>query len=165
MNEWQRVDTSNGLVMPWYTHPFLDELLTWDVSNWRVFEYGAGYSTLWWRNKAKSVISVDTSKCWCDNINCNFESDKESYLSKPLDYGNFDCIIIDGEPTEWRDECTMYALSKLKDGGILIIDNYDQPSVEPNVWESTNQLLKYYKCKIFKQPNHPDWKTAYWIKE
>lgn len=166
MNEWQRIDESNGLLMPWYTHPFLDELQTWDVSKWNVFEYGAGMSTLWWRNKANHVESVDSSLEWSKTVRAIYSPHYDNFIESIRfhdKYKELDCVIIDCEPNEWRDNCTEMALNGLKKGGILIIDNYEQPSVEPNVWTKTNELLKNYECKIFKQPNHADWKTAYWI--
>ena len=46
---WRSFDTQGGILFPWYTRPFLQELMNWNVREWKVFEYGAGDSTLWWR--------------------------------------------------------------------------------------------------------------------
>lgn len=161
MNIHQKRDESNGLIFPYYTWPFLDVLQTWDISNWDVFEYGVGYSTAWWRSKAKSVEGVDNQLEWANKFQSAYQTEKENYIQSPSKM--YDCIIIDGEPVSWRDDCTKYALQHLKPNGILIIDNYHQPSCDCGNWEQTDELLKKYKCFIYHQPNHPDWKTAYWI--
>ena len=49
--EWQVID-ENGLVMPWWTHPFLDVLKTWNLSNKNWLEFGGGKSTTWLRSKS-----------------------------------------------------------------------------------------------------------------
>lgn len=53
---------------PWFTYPaisFLDDILTKDM---KVFEYGAGYSTLYFAENANQVHSVDHSLDWVNNI-------------------------------------------------------------------------------------------------
>lgn len=161
MNIHQKRDETNGLIFPYYTWTFLDVLKTWEISHWDVFEYGVGYSTLWWRNKCKSVEGVDNQLEWANRFQSAYQTEKEKYIQSPKNM--YDCIIIDGEPVAWRDECTQYALQHLKSNGILIIDNYHQASCDCANWEQTDMLLKDYKCFIYHQVGHPDWKTAYWI--
>ena len=38
-NEIQFVDPNCNLILPWYTKPCLDKLLTLDFKNWEVFEW------------------------------------------------------------------------------------------------------------------------------
>lgn len=163
---WRTKDAENNLFFPWYTRPFLEELIKWDIRDWKVFEYGAGDSTTWWRKHVKSVFSIDSDSKWAKNTNSHFENNKSKFLSYPetlIKDGLFDCIIIDGEPTEWRDDCTEYALKCIKQNGIIIIDNYNQASI-PNLgnWPKTDNLLKSFHKEIYKEPNHKDWNTAFW---
>lgn len=163
MNEHRKLDETIGVVYPWYTWTFLDVLATWDVSSWDVFEYGAGYSTSWWRCKAKSITSVDGNLVWASRFRAHYETDKEKYIHFPLETGRlYDCIIIDGEPVSWRDECTAIALKALKPGGKIIIDNYKQASVDLAEWPQTDILLSKYPAQVYSQPGHRDWKTAVW---
>jgi predicted O-methyltransferase YrrM len=168
-NEWQHRDPSTGLVLPWYTKYFLDELATWDLSDKVVFEYGAGASTVWWAKKARKVYGVEsnvdyhaavtgilghTAVIMLPNVN-----DRETYVNA-IKYSSeqFDIIIIDGEPIEWRDDCVQPALNCLKPGGKLIIDNWDQPSV----WvpsDETREMITALPHVIYPQVGHPDWKT------
>jgi len=160
-------DESCGLIFPWYTKPFIDKLKTWDLPNWRVFEYGCGDSTIWWRYHVKEVLSVDTNLEWANKTGSIFIKDKTDFINSPIKYCDnqkFDCIIIDSEPVDWRDECIPVAMNCLENGGYLIIDNYNQKTVNLEHWPNVNNLLKDLPHEVFKQDGHVDWKTAYWIK-
>lgn len=160
---WKTFDRLMGLQAPWYTRPFLKELVKWDVSNWKVFEYGAGKSTLWWRQVSRRVEAVDSNEEWATLAGAYFTKNKQEFISFPTKLvgdEKFDCIIIDGEP--WRDECTDYALRCLKPGGVLVIDNWHQDTVGFD-WTQTDILLQPYEKHVFKEPLHQDWKTMYCV--
>lgn len=174
-NEWQHRDLETGLVFPWYTKSFLDELVTWDLSDKAVFEYGAGASTLWWASRCKSVAGVEYNLRYADAVNkgvaqryvrysrswpVSWYSIKAPYINCVRAIARTDIIIIDGEPIEWRDDCVKPALDCLVPGGKLIIDNWQQASVGWLPSEETQQLLSQYPVKVYAQKGHPDWKTA-----
>jgi predicted O-methyltransferase YrrM len=178
-NEWQHLDPSNGLILPWYTKSFLDELVTWDLKDKIVFEYGCGASSLWWASRCKSMAGVEYNIGYANAVNKEVSQRYVRYSrSWPVAWFTFkglyinhvrtvsqssDIIIIDGDPVEWRDNCVKPALDCLKPGGKLIIDNWMQPSV----WvpsEETRALLAPYHCNIYKQSGHPDWQTAVFTK-
>lgn len=167
--DWLTLD-STRLQMPWYTRPCLEWLDTLDLNGKRVFEYGVGNSTRWYAYRGTKVFGVDSSPQWQEYAEqfgtITMTIDKEVYLydiygaSHNHDFGHtdeyFDIVVIDGL---YRDECTEHALNCLKPGGILIIDNWEQPSVEPNDWTQTKELIKDMKQIFYKEPTHPDWKT------
>jgi hypothetical protein len=71
-NMWQIRDRY-GMTLPYLTHPFLQELQKWQVSNWRVFIWGAGdcpaESTLFWfARKCSSVAYVDWNQGWINEL-------------------------------------------------------------------------------------------------
>lgn len=172
-NEWQFKCPETGFVYPWYTKPFLDILTTWDLKGKRVFEYGLGASTLWWEAKGAKVFGVDSNREWFEAVwNASAVrwpvnraaiyhiEDKDFYISFPAQVGQWDIIVVDGD---WRDECAQAAYRHLKTqwkGGILIIDNWLQPSVWVASEETQKLLGEPTGC--YKQPGHPDWQTAYW---
>lgn len=170
-NEWQHRCPDTGLVFPWYTKSFLDELVTWDISDKVVLEIGMGASTLWWNTKAKWLTAWDMNKEWYYAVSEKLNLTKAtSFIPKEgmiveammntLDLASFDIAIIDCEPIEYRDRCAQAALLYLKPGGHLIIDNWLQPSVGWLPSEETQQLLSRYPVKVYPQEGHPDWKTA-----
>lgn len=169
-NEWQHRDT-DGMVLPWYTKSFLDELVTWDLKDKSVLEIGMGASTLWWNKKAAWVTAFDMNKDWCYAVTDKMDLNKgTSFLPLPgqlvqamnnlLNPNQFDIAIIDCEPIELRDICVELVLSYLKPGGRLIIDNWMQPSVGWMPSKETQQLLSQYTVKVYPQEGHLDWKTA-----
>jgi predicted O-methyltransferase YrrM len=161
------IDPRYNILFPWYTKPFLEKLISFNLSEWKVFEYGGGDSTIWWRKNCREIISVDTNKDWSEISGSFFCNDKESFINYPKEFINeekFDCIIIDSEPVNWRDECVPTALECLKDGGLLIIDNYNQKTVELENWPIADKFLENKISEVFQNPGHFDWKTGYWIK-
>lgn len=164
ISEWQYKDETNGLIFPWYTKPFLDELKTWELEDKIVWEYGIGTSSIWWANKCFKLYGVDSDPNWFGSVfnnvgqiaNIVLREDPERYVNAIYDHNfKFDIIVIDGIE---RDECVKPAIDRLKEDGVLIIDNWDQPSVwMPN--EHSKNLLKDFECTIFKQPDHYDWQT------
>lgn len=171
-NEWQHKDESlGGILFPWYTKSFLDELVTWDLKEKVVFEYGCGASSLWWNKKCKKLYGVESNPDYhAAVVNAMWP---KALIVLPLEEGEqayanaikycceqFDIIIIDGEPIAWRDDCVKPAIDCLIPGGKLIIDNWMQPSVGWLPSEETQQLLSQYPGQVYPQEGHPDWKTA-----
>jgi hypothetical protein len=150
-----------NLYLPWYTSPCLEWLMTLDFVGKRVFEYGLGDSTLWYRSKGAESFGVDDNIEWClkvGSIDKGYECSKfqYEYITSVVKYTLLDFIIIDGI---YRDDCTDYALNALKPGGYLIIDNFEQPSVE-EFWPLTRKLIEGMPIVIYKEPNHYDWQTV-----
>lgn len=55
-------------ITPWYTYPaisFLKDILD---SQWKVFEYGSGYSTLFFKNKVNQLVTIEHDKEWADKL-------------------------------------------------------------------------------------------------
>lgn len=153
---WQYTDTESNLIMPWYTLPVLQWLKTQSTKDWSVFEYGAGYSTIWWRLNCKELESIDHNSEWAKAVGAKFIQSKKAYIEQPI--GPYDCIIIDGVH---REECVEYCLPFIKNGGYLIIDNYGSEDYDI---ARTQELLEEWTCVIHKQPNHATWETAIFIK-
>lgn len=159
--QWRYLQTESNLIMPWYTLPCLQWLEKQDVKNWNVFEYGCGYSTIWWTKNCNIVNSVDDNKGWVLTIGSIWMDDEEGYV-KCIEGNHFlreikkyDCIIVDGE---WREECVEFCRPFLKPGGFLIVDNYNQEGF-PSA-DKIDSLLEGWTKQVFKQYNHSSWSTA-----
>lgn len=121
-----------GIAVPWYTYPAIEYLRGFDFSTCDVFEFGSGNSSLYWANRARSVVSVEHDKNWfhevegrrCANQVVLHRADRESYTRAVVEQGRlFDVIVIDGE---WRMECALSALPCLKESGLILLDNSDR---------------------------------------
>lgn len=181
--QWQIRD-SNGLVMPWWTHPFLDMLKQWDMSERYLLEFGAGLGTAWLRHKCEWVDSVESDPEWkdkaqaqCDRYSINngqiyypaeklpdgIQERKNEYFQLIPTEKKYDIISVDGI---WRYECLVWARDHFKGrGGILIADNWQQDKVW--ISEVAERLMAPYEIHRYFQPGHTDhegrpWNTVYW---
>jgi methyltransferase family protein len=139
-------DRENNYV-PWFTYPAIEALKNWDLSDKRVFEYGSGYSTLFWASRAKEVISVEHQRQWYEKIVALAPANARVILApidKHEDYhpspelrdqfksyaeaidGIFQVIVIDGyAKSRVRYQCVRAALPHLDANGLIILDNSD----------------------------------------
>jgi hypothetical protein len=154
--EWRYFDEALNMPFPWYTSTSLEFLETLDLKGKRVFEYGVGESTEWYRAKGAEVFGVDIDPHWAAKVGAKFTIWNNEYVHAIDQLGLFDIVAIDGA---WRDECVERAVLHLKPGGLLIIDNFEQPSVEPNRWDKAYELLSRKKSRVYFEPEHEDWKT------
>lgn len=155
--EWRYFDEELGIPFPWYTKPALEAIKTWDIEDKSIFEYGVGDSTKWYKAKGAYVSGVDNSFQYASENGAYFENFDKHYIEAiRYDGIKYDIIVIDGV---WRDGCTETALKYLKPGGILIIDNYKQNSVQA-LWPKTEKLIEGMTKAFHKEPEHEDWVTA-----
>ena len=121
-------DGSNN-IMPMYTYPCYEYINSLDLKGVNVFEYGTGYSSVYWSEKDVNYYAVEHNPEWFKRV----KSDKTPNVilkEEPVDFVNsifhfdikFDLIVIDGI---MRYDCVKPALENLNKGGIIILDNSD----------------------------------------
>lgn len=178
LSDFQRFDPTNNLVEPWLTHPALDVIKGWDLSDKQVLEWGSGLSTIWWANKCRYVMSIEANPQWFADViklrdennlqekaeinyrNCN-EGDQEKidfYTDVPKWYTP-DIVIVDGI---LRYECILKALTLCRPL-ILIIDNWQQDYVF--ICPAAEKALEGFTGNVYVQPDHTNhegrpWATA-----
>jgi hypothetical protein len=131
----QRCVDASGAPLPWYTYPAIEFLRQLDFSTKSVFEYGSGYSTLFWGGRARDVVSVEHSVEWFDIVkqqlppNCRLmiEPDPAAYVRAiELTDKTYDVVVVDGlVPKRARAQCAVLALRHLAPGGMIVLDNSD----------------------------------------
>lgn len=131
-----------GDFQPWLTYPMIEFLNGLDLSAKRVFEFGAGSSTLYWASRAEQVVSVEMNQVWYElllpkipsNVELIRESDGGKYAAIIKEMGKFDVIVIDGAE---RYLSAYAAYQALVPGGMIILDNAEW---YPNTAEYLNSL-------------------------
>jgi len=124
-----------GNPLPWYTYPAIDYLRQLDFRTKTIFEYGSGMSTLFWASIAGRVVSVEDDEQWFDSISARVPSNAAVTLQPDLaefpamihrTNEQFDVIVVDG-PARGRTrlKCCREALTTLRSGGLIILDNSD----------------------------------------
>lgn len=123
---------ADGEPLPWFTYPAIEYLKQFDFSGKRVFEYGAGNSSLFWAARVREVVAVESDRRWFDRISgacpanllLNLHTDRESYVASISGKGGkFDVIVIDGK---WRNACAAFCVAYLNINGMIIVDNSDR---------------------------------------
>lgn len=132
--------------LPWFTYPAIEAINNWDLSDKRVFEYGSGFSTLFWASRAKEVVSVEHDRTWYEMIS-KLAPDNVRLILAPIDKdesdpspelrqqfeayssaidGRFHVIVVDGYGrSRVRYQCAQRALPHLDSNGLIILDNSD----------------------------------------
>jgi predicted O-methyltransferase YrrM len=119
---------------PWLTPASVRVLESWLRPEDRGLEWGSGRSTLWIARRIKWLVSVEHDEAWSGrvrawisehgikNVEHRFCSDELSYLAvaDEIPPGSLDFVLVDGIA---RDRCALIALSRLRPGGLLVIDN------------------------------------------
>lgn len=158
---------------PWLTEPANILLEGFLKSNMCVLETGMGESTIYFRQKCDTVISIEHDEAWYNKIT-------ERLLLPPIytlflakrPYNNiidalpdnsFNIILIDGRD---RVKCIESSIPKLKSGGWLIVDNSERPYYQKGM-----DLMKDWNridCKQNRPDKYdftyPDWTTSIFIK-
>lgn len=158
-NEWRYVDSKTKEVCPWYVKGVIEMLYKMDLRRKKIFEYGAGNSTHWFRSRGAIIEGVDSNLAFADMCRVKFEPYFPAYVDYLDNFEKFDIIIIDGD---WREECFEKALNHLITDGFIIIDNFEQPSADLPNWPNTRRLIeeRNLKLEIYKEEKHQDWQTA-----
>lgn len=139
----------DGTPQPWYTYPALEWILPRVKPTHRVFEFGGGYSTVWYGRHAGQVVTVEHNAFWLEQVRRmvggnvtlihretkgnEATSDGDSvYCSAIENYPekSFDIIVIDGME---RIRCADMAASRLRDDGIVIFDNSDRRTLHAGI--------------------------------
>lgn len=137
---WQKTVTSGrsvdaqGVPQPWFTLSVVQWLGPRVRPTDRVFEYGAGGSTLWFGARVERVVSVEDDPSWAryvrarasECVTVQEEPYGESYIHAPLAFDDaFDIVVVDG--TDPRNPCAEVAVEVVAEDGIVIWDNSDRP--------------------------------------
>lgn len=126
----------SGQINPWWCEAAvnLTEDKIKDYHNLKIFEWGAGNSTLFFAKYAEKVISIEYDRTWYEKILRKMPRNVEVRLYELVYDGLycraineqeelFDIILIDGRD---RNRCAINCVSKLKPNGIIIWDNSDR---------------------------------------
>ncbi len=97
-----------------------------------VLEFGSGMSTAWYGRHAGQVVSIEDYEVWYQavsarlamlgNVEYHFAEDRAAYVGLAPDQP-YDLIMIDGN---WREDCVRFAISHLRIGGVIYLDNSDK---------------------------------------
>jgi len=134
VSESASVDAADNPI-PWLCYPavrFLEKRITPEMA---VFEFGSGYSTLWWSRRVRKVIACEANEKWHIEIRRLAPTNTEVVFAKEEDYPStialypaaFDVVVIDGGD---RVACAPAAVAGLNQHGVIIWDDTERPEYE-----------------------------------
>lgn len=120
---------------PWISYRAASEIKRVLRPEWRVLEFGAGMSTLWFAKRVSFVLSIEANRDWYEwvrrqlstrgitNVELRLRLEPDAYAAavKRKD-GLFDFVLIDGD---WRARCVKPSLRAVCAESFLYIDNID----------------------------------------
>jgi precorrin-6B methylase 2 len=138
-----------GNPLPWVTYPFIHFIEERISKEMIVFEYGSGSSTEWYSQKVAYVYSVEHDEEWQKNVSQKNIPNAEivyqnnltdAYHQQVLNYDfNFDIVIVDGRN---RVKCLIEATKKIKDTGVIVLDNSERENYKEGIDFLLNQNFK-----------------------
>lgn len=117
---------------PWLTADMVKILEGWLQASDRGLEWGSGRSTIWFAQRVGCLVSIEDNATWANwvrtalfhnglnNVEYHVVTSKEEYVA--AGDGPFDFVLVDGMDGT-RDLCALRAISLLRPGGALIVDN------------------------------------------
>lgn len=146
---------------------------------WNVFEWGAGGSTVWFSRNCSTVVSIEHSQKWKDDIKGKLARDGASnvslqyiparrdgqdhdYADAILKHGIFDLVFVDGEASR-RDRCLANSWAKVIHGGYIMLDNSNwwEGDLPPD-WYQVDFIETGLKWIGVREPF--DWQTSFYRK-
>jgi precorrin-6B methylase 2 len=122
---------TDGQEIPWMNFPIIDFLEERLSPQMTLFEYGSGYSTLFYARHVYSVTSVEYDESWYNLIRERIPENAELiYQAKDID-GDYcrticntnemyDIVVIDGRD---RVNCIKQSINKLRGEGVILLDD------------------------------------------
>jgi len=161
-----------GEIVPWFNYAVVNLLKDRVRPNWSVFEFGAGYSTLWWASKVLKVHSVEHDSVWADLIGKIVKKSNvtitvhpaDSCFAKVIDVaeGPFDVIVIDGHD---RQTCLCLAINYLTPDGVIILDNSNRPEYRDVVADTLKLGFKELQIKSVAPMTYQQESTSFIYRE
>ena len=156
---------NSSLFLPWYNFELIEHLQSYLKPEMNIFEYGIGFSSLFYAEKKCTVYGVETRLSWKnkvetlakendlnERINIELCENVANFHKAVLKYDKiFDVIVVDSIQ---RLACLKAAKSVYKKG-LIILDN----SERPNLSEAKN-IMAGFNLLEFEGKRPHDAKTS-----
>ncbi|MBK7869105.1 MAG: FkbM family methyltransferase [Ignavibacteriales bacterium] len=141
-----------GNSLPWFTLSFISFLETRLDKSIKIFEYGAGNSTIYFSSRVNNLTSIESDSAWLKQLktklsqNCIIESvsstDPDAYSKRIFDFDQkFDVVIVDAI---FRNESMINCIPALSERGVVILDDSEREEYQSTI----NEMLKLGFKKI-----------------
>jgi predicted O-methyltransferase YrrM len=136
---------------PWISYRAADEINSRVRSAWRVAEFGSGMSTIWFARRVGFLLSIEADPRWYELVSARLNRQRLTNVKYELrsleryadlsDFPDkyFDFVLVDGEE---RSRCIRSAVPKIRDGGLLYLDNTDKDTRGGDLRVAESEVLR-----------------------
>lgn len=165
----RRITTGKLPVLPWLTYPAIRYLEDRIQPGWKIFEYGGGMSSIYFRKITEHVYTVESDKAWYQSLldqgveNIYLLQD-DAYISKVRDFPEkyFDLIVIDGNYD--RKACFDVSELHLRKDGIIVFDDSDKHQIVKGPISDLDELIT--DSDDYHPARFTGWVPgSFWVKE
>ncbi len=162
---------------PWLTPESIAFLNKWLVPGYCGLEWGAGRSTLWFACRVRQLTSIEHDPQWFERtraslakravkhvrlVLCDAIAEEYAGAVAGFEDGALDFVLVDGA-SALRDACAAAAIPKIREGGLLIVDDAQRflpldvtvpgaigTLAEPvtPMWKDVSERLAAWKCQV-----------------
>jgi predicted O-methyltransferase YrrM len=129
--KWYQPSPRNKLQpIPWLHPDVIAHLESLIQPDWDIIEHGSGGSTLWFAERAKSVMAFENDSDWEAIVEKHASPLKVAVVSgfpNPQIGPQYDLLLIDGEPVKDRIRWIEAAPQLVRPGGWVVLDNCNRP--------------------------------------
>lgn len=162
----------NGDPLPWMNYPmieFLEERLQKDHT---LFEYGSGFSTLFYAERVGSVVSLEYSKKWVEILQkqvpsnvelLHVEKDEDGKYCRAIQTTEkkFDIVFIDGRD---RVNCLKQCLDNLSERGVILFDDSHRERYQEGLQFALEKGFKQLHFQGLKPTGYKHYRTTLFYK-
>lgn len=129
----------NSEPIPWVSYPFIHFIEHRLKTDFTLFEFGSGASTLFFAKRVSKILSAEHDKEWFAKVQTDLPKNAQlvyetlvyngRYCRKAAETGQkFDMIVVDGRD---RVNCCIYSVAALNDQGVLVLDDSERKQYQP----------------------------------
>jgi predicted O-methyltransferase YrrM len=159
LNIAQRL-TRDASSSPWMVPAAVSYLGRVIERDWTVFEFGSGASTAWYAGRAGRVTSLEHDSDWHAEVERRLRASRHDNWDlrlrpisdfpsavRELPDETLDLVVVDGDDGDDTDrvDCIRASLSKVRPGGLLVLDDSDNPR-----YRDADDLLRGWDVRRFR---------------
>jgi len=131
---------AQGKPIPWISYPAIDFIASRVKPEMTVFEFGSGYSSLWWASRVNRVDAYENDIMWFQLVKEMSPKNMMVYLHQDESYFDaaaqmkrtYDVIVVDGVE---RNKCVDNAITLSGSSGVIIWDDSEQITLFQNSFD------------------------------
>jgi len=157
LSEGKPVDVT-GNQIPWMNYQIVTLLENRLRSDFHLFEFGSGFSTVFYASLVKSVTSVECNQNWFQKIRKTIPENVELvFKNKDIDgqycrviseaQKEFDVVIVDGRD---RVNCIKQAIEALSPRGVILLDDSQRKRYQEGISYAKERGFRALSIEGFK---------------